>query len=296
MSEKDLDLGLVTKTGIIDRAVADAAFALKEGEVSAPIKGMFGTTLVKVVKIEPEQVKKFEEVAAEIKQTLATDRARSEIASRHDKIEDERGGGAAADRDRAEARPHRPHDRGGRPHRARSRRASRSPAGRAASIRSAARSAPTSASTASRCRSPAAAMSGTRCSASSRRASARSTRCARRSRSAGATRRSPSGCKAKADRDARQAQGRHVVRRCRGRRGPERADHVRPQARRQSGNAISPRVDRGGVRDREGRRRQRRGQQSGRMGRVPADRHHGAGLRRRLGGGKAHRRRACAAR
>ena len=94
MTEKDLDLGLVTKAGIIDQAVADAAFATKEGEISAPIKGTFGTTLVKVVKIEPEQIRKFEEVASEIKQTLATDRARGEIASRHDKIEDERGGGA----------------------------------------------------------------------------------------------------------------------------------------------------------------------------------------------------------
>jgi peptidyl-prolyl cis-trans isomerase D len=94
LSEKDLDLGLVTKAGIIDPAVAAAAFSAKEGEISAPIKGVFGTTLVKVVKIEAEQIKKFEEVAAEIKQTIATDRARGEIASRHDKIEDERGGGA----------------------------------------------------------------------------------------------------------------------------------------------------------------------------------------------------------
>ena len=93
MNEKDLDLGVVTKAGIIDSAVADAAFALKEGAISEPIKGMFGTTLVKVVKIEPDQVKKFEEVAAEIKQTVAADRARSEIATRHDKIEDERGAG-----------------------------------------------------------------------------------------------------------------------------------------------------------------------------------------------------------
>jgi peptidyl-prolyl cis-trans isomerase D len=94
MSEKDLDLGVVTKSGIIDSAVADAAFSIKEGEISAPIKGVFGTTLVKVVKIEPEQIKKLDEVATEIKQTMATDRARGEIASRHDKIEDERGGGA----------------------------------------------------------------------------------------------------------------------------------------------------------------------------------------------------------
>ena len=81
---------------------------------------MFGTTLVKVVKIEPDQVKKFEEVAAEIKQTVAADRARSEIATRHDKIEDERGAGLRAGRDRAEARPHGPHDRRGRPQRTRS--------------------------------------------------------------------------------------------------------------------------------------------------------------------------------
>src|SRR5262249_20170899 len=50
-SEKDIDLGTVTKAGMIDRAVAEAAFALKEGEVSAPIKGRFGTVLVRVLAI-----------------------------------------------------------------------------------------------------------------------------------------------------------------------------------------------------------------------------------------------------
>ncbi len=93
LTEKDVDLGLLAKSGIIDRAIADAAFALKEGEVSAPVTGMFGTALLRVVKIEPEVVKPFDEVAAEIRQTVATDRARSELASRHDKIEDERAGG-----------------------------------------------------------------------------------------------------------------------------------------------------------------------------------------------------------
>ena len=93
MSEKDIDLGLVTKSGIIDQAVADAAFALKEGEISAPVKGTFGTVLVRVTKIETQNIKPFEEVAPEIKQTLASDRARGEIATRHDKIEDERAGG-----------------------------------------------------------------------------------------------------------------------------------------------------------------------------------------------------------
>ena len=93
LSEKDIDLGTVTKSGIIDQAVADAAFSLKEGETSAPVKGVFGTTLVHAVKVEPANIKPFEEVAPEIKQTIATDRARGELASRHDKIEDERAAG-----------------------------------------------------------------------------------------------------------------------------------------------------------------------------------------------------------
>jgi peptidyl-prolyl cis-trans isomerase D len=67
-TEKDIDLGLVTKAGMIDRAVADAAFALKEGEVSVPVQGRFGTVLVQVLKIEPEQVRPFEAVAGELKQ------------------------------------------------------------------------------------------------------------------------------------------------------------------------------------------------------------------------------------
>src|SRR5690349_3374191 len=94
LSEKDIDLGIIAKSAIIDKAVADAAFSLKEGEISAPIKGLFGTMLVHVVKIEPENVKPFEQVKDEIKQTLATDRARGDIATIHDKVEDERAAGS----------------------------------------------------------------------------------------------------------------------------------------------------------------------------------------------------------
>jgi peptidyl-prolyl cis-trans isomerase D len=91
--ESDIDLGLVTKAGLIDRAVADAAFALKEGEVSAPIDGRFGVALVRVAKVEPEQVRPYEQVADEIKRELAVQRARSEVLDRHDKVEDGRAGG-----------------------------------------------------------------------------------------------------------------------------------------------------------------------------------------------------------
>jgi peptidyl-prolyl cis-trans isomerase D len=90
LSDKDIDLGTVAKSGIIDRAVGDAAFALKEGEVSAPVQGRFGTALVRVSKIEPEKVRSFEEVAPELKQDIATERAKSQTTALYDKIEDER--------------------------------------------------------------------------------------------------------------------------------------------------------------------------------------------------------------
>ena len=92
-SEKDIDLGSVPKSAMIDRPVADAAFALKEGEVSAPVQGRFGTVLVQALKIEPEQVRPLEQVAGELKQELATARAKSEIFDVYNKIEDARAEG-----------------------------------------------------------------------------------------------------------------------------------------------------------------------------------------------------------
>jgi peptidyl-prolyl cis-trans isomerase D len=93
VADKDIDLGTLTKSSIIDRAVADAAFALKEGETSAPVQGRFGVTLIRVVKIEPEQIRSLAEVAPQIKKTIATERARAQILSVYDKIEDVRSEG-----------------------------------------------------------------------------------------------------------------------------------------------------------------------------------------------------------
>jgi peptidyl-prolyl cis-trans isomerase D len=93
VANKDLDLGTLAKSSIIDRAVADAAFALKDGETSAPVQGRFGVSLVHVVKIEPEQIRPLAEVAPEIKKTIATQRAKKDIQSVYDKIEDVRSEG-----------------------------------------------------------------------------------------------------------------------------------------------------------------------------------------------------------
>jgi peptidyl-prolyl cis-trans isomerase D len=90
----DIDLGLVPKSLIIEPAVADAAFALKDGEVSAPVKTNFGAALVTVLKIEPEIVQPFAEAAPKLRSDLALERVKSQIQDLHDKIEDDRAGGA----------------------------------------------------------------------------------------------------------------------------------------------------------------------------------------------------------
>ncbi len=94
LKESDIDVGMVTKAGIIDPAVADAAFALKSGEVSAPVKGRFGTVLLQIGKIEPGNQKTFEEVAPQIKREIAESHAKTEIGNLRDKFEDERAAGS----------------------------------------------------------------------------------------------------------------------------------------------------------------------------------------------------------
>ena len=91
----DFDLGLVTKSAILDPAVADAAFALPSGEVSQPVKGSFGVALVKIGTIQPAIEPSYESVAPELKREIATERARNQATSLRDKMEDERGGGAS---------------------------------------------------------------------------------------------------------------------------------------------------------------------------------------------------------
>jgi peptidyl-prolyl cis-trans isomerase D len=94
MKESDTDLGVLTKADIIDPVIADAAFALKPGETSQPVKGRFATVLLQVSKIEPGEEKTYEQVAGQIKHDIAESRVRTEIGNLRDKIEDERAAGS----------------------------------------------------------------------------------------------------------------------------------------------------------------------------------------------------------
>jgi peptidyl-prolyl cis-trans isomerase D len=95
LNSTDVDLGLVTKSGILDPAIAEAAFSLPSGEVSQPVQGKFGVALVKVGTIQPGIEPSYENVAQDLKKDLAIERARAQVATLRDKMEDERGGGAS---------------------------------------------------------------------------------------------------------------------------------------------------------------------------------------------------------
>src|SRR6266403_1920710 len=95
LNPSDVDLGLITKSAIIDTAIANAAFSLPSGEVSQTVQGRFGVALVKIGKIEPGGEPSYESVASNLKKEIATERARTKVAELRDKMEDERGGGAS---------------------------------------------------------------------------------------------------------------------------------------------------------------------------------------------------------
>jgi peptidyl-prolyl cis-trans isomerase D len=94
LDPKDVSLGLLAKRDILDKAVADAAFALEAGKVSAPVAGRFGAVLVRVAKIEPASERPFASLVPELRHELQIERARRSILDLHDKIEDERASGS----------------------------------------------------------------------------------------------------------------------------------------------------------------------------------------------------------
>ena len=94
MTDKDIDLGTVTKAEMIDPMIAEAAFGLAPGAVSGPVSGRFATAIVRTVRIEPGSAKPFAEVENEIKHEIAVDRAKGEVNKIRDKIEDEYASGA----------------------------------------------------------------------------------------------------------------------------------------------------------------------------------------------------------
>jgi peptidyl-prolyl cis-trans isomerase D len=93
IKESDIDLGLVSRSGLIDPKIAEAAFALQKDTLSKPVEGQFATVLLRVGEIVPGKKRTFEDVKAEIRERLADERAGQEIQALHEKVENERSAG-----------------------------------------------------------------------------------------------------------------------------------------------------------------------------------------------------------
>ncbi|HYQ09476.1 MAG TPA: SurA N-terminal domain-containing protein, partial [Xanthobacteraceae bacterium] len=94
LKDQDIDLGTIPKSRIVEPAVADAAFALKQGEVSAPIQTRFGAALVTVLRIVPETTRSLAEATPQLRSDIGLERAKAQVRNLHDKIEDDRAGGS----------------------------------------------------------------------------------------------------------------------------------------------------------------------------------------------------------
>lgn len=89
----DVALGTFEKERVADPAIAEAAFALEQGQVSDAVPGSFGHLLVRVTAITPAVVRPLAEVQAEIRRDLALDEASRVLLDVHDSYEDARAGG-----------------------------------------------------------------------------------------------------------------------------------------------------------------------------------------------------------
>ena len=94
LAPKDISLGLVAKRDILDPAIADAAFSLAAGKVSQPVAGRFVVVLLRLKSVEPASEQPLSAVAVTLRDEIARDRARRNLLDIHDKVEDERAGGA----------------------------------------------------------------------------------------------------------------------------------------------------------------------------------------------------------
>lgn len=92
-TETDVNLGMVAKDDLIDRKVADAAFALERDKLSEPIEGRFATVLVRAVEIQEGKVSTFEEVKDKVRDKLAGQRAEGLLQERFDLVEEGRNAG-----------------------------------------------------------------------------------------------------------------------------------------------------------------------------------------------------------
>ena len=92
MKLKDTDVTLTdkVKANFLDPKIADVAFSTAEGQVSDPVVGGLATVLLKPIKVTADKQAAFEEVKDALSKRLQLEKAKDQIQTIHDAIEDAR--------------------------------------------------------------------------------------------------------------------------------------------------------------------------------------------------------------
>jgi peptidyl-prolyl cis-trans isomerase D len=90
LKESDILQTEKLREDFLDKAIGDAAFALKEGEVSEPVQGALATALLKAVKVIPAVNPTFEQSKAELTQKVQLEKAKAALQEVYNTVEDAR--------------------------------------------------------------------------------------------------------------------------------------------------------------------------------------------------------------
>ncbi len=82
------------KSAIADRKIADAAFAMKPGEVSSPVQGDLGLAVLKLTQVTPGHQASLAEVRPKIEAEVRKEAAQAKVDQQVRKYEDLRSGGS----------------------------------------------------------------------------------------------------------------------------------------------------------------------------------------------------------
>lgn len=73
-ASKGGDLGWAER-GSFDKSFADAAFAMKQGDIAGPVKSQYGYHIIQLVEVQPGKTQTFDEARAQIESELRRDKA-----------------------------------------------------------------------------------------------------------------------------------------------------------------------------------------------------------------------------
>ena len=90
MKESDILQVDKVRQDFIDKAIGDAGFALKEGDVSEPVKGQLAIALLKAVKVVAATEPSFEQSKAELTHSLQMEKAKAGLQEVYNAVEDAR--------------------------------------------------------------------------------------------------------------------------------------------------------------------------------------------------------------